>query len=386
MFSYLAFTLYIATSFVIYRRAYNPLIIGAFIVIFQFGIGKLIRDVGFGFSSDLYTELLIITYLLGVLLGVTLISKNRVSARPRSSLKVLNDNEHFVALILLLISTAFILSSLISAGSEFGFSGLRAFYHKNRADAGLSIFFISIGILGPILALSCLQTKRYITLAICILCLILIGKKAPFFAICIGYIYLNSIEGKLMRKILILGVMVFLLLMYHNVSSTVEGTPLSILAGYFDYYQNLAHVLEKADLGIQSSLTHGEIFFSQFYSFIPRIFWSGKPEIYGHLLIHERIFPAELITGYTRGIGSTLAVPFMDGGLIWLFACGITKGVITALLYYHSLTSSKYQNYSFILLLLGVSVKVIGMLLLISLISKYTKYKIVTSRKASAHV
>ena len=369
MILYLIISIFITISFLTYTRFYNPFIIGGFIVIFQFGVGKLIRDIGFGLKTDIFVELLVGTYLLGVFIGIILLSKFKPT-ESKSEFRLVNSNESVILVILLGICAVILASQIYSAVSEFGLLGIRKFYHDNRSDRALSILFVLIGVLGPILALHSLQNKKIMMFLFCIFCILLIGKKAPFFAICFGYIYLKSIEGVLAKRIMPVILMVTSLLVFHNLSTTTEDTPLRLLAGYFDYYHNLEYVLAQSNAELQTPITNGQIFLSKFYSIVPRAIWPNKPEIYGHLLIHQKLFANELATGYTRGIGSTIAVPFFDGGIIWLFLSGIIKGMAASVLYNLSIASKKYRQYFFIMIVLGTSIKVIGILLIYIIISK----------------
>jgi hypothetical protein len=346
---------------------YNPIVIASTTVIFQFVLGKSIRDLGFEFTYDIFTDLVYITYLFGILIGCTAVMKY-VSTGVQEfadSVELLTKRQQFYLLLSLVICSSYLLSGILQELDQFGILGIRKYYHENRASASLSMIYFYIGTVGPILALSSLQRKQYLVFLICILCILIIGKKAPFFAIIIGYIYIASFQKKLRRKISTLVVFICLLIFYHNLQSSANYSPIQILAGYFDYYQNLSEILSYTDGHLLKPLFWGEINASSLQGIIPRILWDQKPLIYGHLLVHELFFPEELKSGYTRGIGAALAVPFLDGGLIWLFFAGIIKGIISSYIWYFSTGTRRYRSYFLIIAIMGVTLRNILIILLI---------------------
>ncbi len=97
----------------------------------------------------------------------------------------------------------------------------------------------------------------------------------------------------------------------------LDITVLEQLQSSFDYYLNFNVFIQNYELGADG----GKIFLTSFYKWIPRFIWTDKPNVYGFLLIHDKIFYKEMLDNYFPSVFEEYAEPLADFG--WYIAWGI---------------------------------------------------------------
>ncbi|MEO6684887.1 MAG: hypothetical protein ABIN24_02940, partial [Dyadobacter sp.] len=118
----------------------------------------------------------------------------------------------------------------------------------------------------------------------------------------------------------------------------------TLLVSYFDIYKNqskLINMLMNGDV----DYFNGEIYFSSYLKFIPRILWENKPKQFGFAIINYTIFPYEAARGYMPSFG--LGVTFADFGFISIIWTGLFNGFLRNF-FYRIFIKSK-NNLSFFL-------------------------------------
>ena len=319
-------------SIIIYGRFYNPILFLNFMLIFQLGLGPIIRALGYTFYDSLLLQLVTLFFIasvtFGFLIGCYVFKyKNReidlnFDTKEKIAFRFLRIT-YWVLFFLFFLN---IYSQLYS----LNLIEIRAFYKENRSNSNVSALFGVLGLLGPLIAIYYIKKKQIIMFLLTLISLLFLGKKAPFFVILIGIIFVFKPQFSL-KNIFFVVIGSFSLILLHNLQSSpvLPLSPTQILAGYFDYHINLSDALQKvADKNCCFGIFHGQITLSNFWYLIPRVFYSLKPEIYGHTLIHYEFYSNELQLGYTRGIVTNIAVPFAEFGYLGLLFLGGLKGAL----------------------------------------------------------
>lgn len=71
-----------------------------------------------------------------------------------------------------------------------------------------------------------------------------------------------------------------------------------VVLSYFDQYQNSIYLLQDIDKGVVKFF-NGTVYFSQFWSYIPRGLFPDKPFVYGFLHVNEIYYPGAAESGHT---------------------------------------------------------------------------------------
>lgn len=158
------------------------------------------------------------------------------------------------------------------------------------------------------------------------LILVSFGKKSPVFVIALLSItHLFFSNRNLIIPIFIGVTSLILVAKLASIQANVDITILTQIASTFDYVVNFDYFVKHFTMGE----LNGQIFLSEFIRYIPRLIWEQKPTIYGPILIHEKLYPAQLATGYTPGIFSHYARHLADFGML-----GFIPFSINAFLHY----------------------------------------------------
>ena len=262
-----------------------------------------------------------------------------------------------VTVIVLLVCCGVLFVTLIKSYEGFSLRTIRTFYHNSRMAGGIGIFFGLAGIIGPIILVVGFINKKYSYVALSVACLLLIGKKAPFFyaiVACLFYFRLfDKFKFKSLAPVL---VAVGLLLTLQQASSSSSLPPLKIFSGYFNYYPSAAEVVFHKDK-MGTALTPGSIYVSRLWKTLPRMIYPEKPEVYGYNLIHQEVFPRELEIGYTPGIVSPITVPYFEFGFLGVIIYGLITGFGSAIFVYITNRCQSYflSIYGLLLALSGVT-------------------------------
>ena len=302
----------------LYRTAYNPVLLFHFMLIFQLAVGPIVRMLGYPFADDPILTLAVSLYTItSAIFIMSFFKAFRIKPLSKTlKLDFISDKIYRIISVTYVLLIVLFLVELLSEVKTFSILEFRLFYHENRTSSYLPLLFLGIGAVGPFLAIISLSRRKYIVFALILLSILIIGKKAPFFTIIIFYIFLVQPKPSLKSVLLVTGGIIGLLTV-QQLQSTANLSAIKILSGYFDYHINLIDVLERVYarnccLGIFS----GEVTVSKIWYFIPRFMHEMKPDIYSHLLIHSEFYPNELAKGYTRGIVSNISGAFADLGFL----------------------------------------------------------------------
>ena len=116
---------------------------------------------------------------------------------------------------------------------------------------------------------------------------------------------------------------------------------------YFkDYVATSATFLSRFN---EFGLSFGAASLSDFWFYVPRLFYPDKPFEYGVILIHQRLFPGMAELGHTPGI-STWALAYLDFGTLGVFLSGILGGLVKRIVY-ESFLVRPYSIFAFVLML-----------------------------------
>lgn len=162
------------------------------------------------------------------------------------------------------------------------------------------------------------MNKKYLFSLSIFIFIILLGKKHPLvFLLLLPFFFQIFTQKKISILLLISPVIIivafgFLGLFLGNVDISLFKQ----LSSSFDYYYNFNYFIKTYPLGLAS----GDIFFTSFYKFIPRIIWTSKPEVYGFLLIHSKIYYTEMANNFYPSVFEEYAEYLADFGwyLGWL--------------------------------------------------------------------
>jgi len=171
--------------------------------------------------------------------------------------------------------------------------------------------------------------KEYLWMLVCLLALLICGKKHPIIFMILIPIVLNIFASPRNRFYYYVLPFLGLFFLYVIALFLAEGRSIGFfiqLASTFDYAINFDDFLNRFELGS----TEGSIWLTSFLKYIPRFLWNAKPEIYGFLLIHEQLFPSEIALGYFPSVFEEYAVVLADFGLI----NGVILLVFRSIVYY----------------------------------------------------
>ncbi len=218
--------------------------------------------------------------------------------------------------IVFLITSTIIIISILKSGFLF-----RDFY-RYIIEMNLGFVFLLAYTSGLCLIFKYLLDKKYLRAIIILIFISVLGKKHPVvYAILIPFLYnlFTSNKIKLIHFIIPIFLVFFFSFYAIFLTDALEITVLEQLQSSFDYYLNFNYFVKNYKLGIDE----GRIFFTSFYKWIPRFIWTDKPNVYGFLLIHEKIFFKEMLENYFPSVFEEYAEPLADFGwyVAWFIIC-----------------------------------------------------------------
>jgi|GEM_PF-840854 len=104
---------------------------------------------------------------------------------------------------------------------------------------------------------------------------------------------------------------------------------------YYDYFENSARYLSKAD---EIGRMHGGAAVSSLWAFVPRGLYPDKPFIYGSLYINEFFWPGVAEKGHTPAL-LPWTVYYLDFGPLGVLAGGLWTGLVSKAVYLYFLRS-----------------------------------------------
>jgi hypothetical protein len=219
----------------------------------------------------------------------------------------------------------FFLSFFMLTSSSFGFFNWlkdpRTGYQLHRVGAG-QFWVFSISFLSVSFAIFSLYVKKNINLFIFLLFYLysafLLGSKGivlDFLVFFIIILWIRRFQN--LKKVFLIILPLALVLMLVNFFSSMgfngDGTDYEKVLSYFDYYINSAMYYKEYYSG-KISLFYGQIYFSDFWSLIPRGFFPNKPYVYGITLVNEYFFPGAAAETNTPAFGGPISY-FADFGI-----------------------------------------------------------------------
>lgn len=219
----------------------------------------------------------------------------------------------------------FFLSFYMLTSSSFGFFNWlkdpRTGYQLHRVGAG-QFWVFSISFLSVSFAIFTLYVKKNTNLFIFLLLYLysayLLGSKGIVLDFLVFFIVVLWIRRfQKLKKIFLIMFPLALLLMLVNFFSSMgyngDGTDYQKVLSYFDYYVNSAMYYKEFYSG-KIGLFYGQIYFSDFWSLIPRGLFPNKPYVYGITHVNEYFFPGEAEQTNTPAFGGPINY-FADFGI-----------------------------------------------------------------------
>lgn len=319
--------------------------------------------------DNITSDLIIIAYVTAVYLG-TCVKLKSFTIPEISSGKIVAVVDFTVA-ALFIIPT---LSILINCGISFG--GIRCYYETivfskfaSFYDLGKTFLFLSIVLL--------LVYKKRFNLWILTLMVFLIfsGNKFAIFNLLLFFgIFFEEYKSAKIWKMALWSLPIFLLLIgYHFMQSqSYFENPFLAAIRYFDIYEKQSFLVDELAKPRQDYYW-GEIYFSSFYKYIPRILWSDKPVEFGFAVLNYDFLPDEAAQNYMPSFG--LGTLYADFGFVSVILLGFLAGFFRQYTYQIFIRSGK-NNASLLLYYFGITPLTfiyIGLQYLISLLFKPNK-------------
>ena len=242
-------------------------------------------------------DIILITYFLLSYLGIFLMEYRNIYKRHIKNFAINHPNKTFIWLFVLIIIGFWLINNdqLILA-----ISNPRMFYANTRIGGGI-IYYIIIPLtvfvyFYFVTKIRYKRTKKVsyilsIGVSTALICLFvyIFGQKSSFATI--GVLFLSTIYFKGNKEsrnklLFTLGfsfalVCVGVFVLYSRQQGIEVNGILSSLARYSDYIVNFNDLVD-----IYDNYKYGKILFeNEFYSYIPRFIWEGKPELFGSLAL-----------------------------------------------------------------------------------------------------
>lgn len=363
IFSIIIFFLYL--SFKKFNLFFNPFFIEVNYSLFFLVIPQLIL-VYLNLAETFWlSDLIILLYILSVFLGSFFTIKT-FKIRALLDNKFLGYSSLFLAFLFLLPTFALLFDCGISI------SGLRCYYETVVFSKFASFYELGKNFLFFSLVFYLLYYRK-ITIGIILISIIIVfsGSKFAILNLVIFFALFLEIYFKFsLKRIFYLCVPAFIfLLIYHFFQSAEAINPFLTALTYFDIYNNQSLLLDKFWNG-EHTLYYGEIVFSSFYKFVPRIFWESKPFNYGFALLNYDIFPEFAYLNYMPSFG--LGSLYADFGFLSVILGGFIAGFLRNLSF-SFLKNSNFNNTSFILYYFSFSVFTFQFLILFLLLNVLIK-------------
>lgn len=315
-------------SIMLFKYIFNPFVIGTLFILVALVVIPIFRSSLLNSESFYLTDIIIITYLSCYFVGVA-------ARAPRINLLIRDRKSLILKLALTLL--IFLAPPIVYKFIQYPFSiqGFRLFYVESRFG-GLGFFFIAVSSLLIFLILFFLHHRKYLYSILLIPLLVLFGQKTILLNLIIGILFIAEVEFKVKKRVILTIVILGVtgLMMFHYLTSIgAVASPFLYAINYFDYYDNLTYLIKS--LYVDNTLDHfyGEIFITDFFKVIPRFLWTGKPEIYSFLLIHEQLYPELLRRGHTPSFFEPIAMPLADFGMMGVAVFAFLRGYISRIIY-----------------------------------------------------
>lgn len=336
-------------SFKRYKVIFNPFILSIQVPLFFLLIPQSILIIGFEGEDNTLSDIVILVYTFSIFIGSYI-------KPPKLLIPNLKNTETTIQIIFVLCMILIIplLPLIIKYGLSF--RGLREFYEYVVFSSYSSIYSILKVLLSCIIVIWFIKRKR-LNLKIIVLAIILIFSGSKM-AILSTFILFGTLWEQYRRinprKLIICSVIVACgMVSYHSVQNTNDKIDaINGALSYFDVYKQQSMALEMLTNN-ELDFFNGEIYFSSFYSIIPRLIWPEKPKDFGFALLNYKIYPQYSADGYMPSFG--LAYVFADFGFISLILSGIMVGFFKNM-WYRELFYNNKNIPSFIIYAFGLDI------------------------------
>ena len=296
-----ALLIIIVLYFVVSRKAKNYVNVLFFILLFQGVLIIFLNCFRLIENGEFFTirkgDIILITYFLLSYLGIFLMEYRNIHKKHLKNFAINHPNKSFIWLFAFIVLGYW----LINIDQLFlAISNPRMFYANTRIGGGI-IYYIIIPLtifiyFYFITKIKYRKTNKVgyilsIVISTALICLLvyIFGQKSSFATI--GVLFLSTIYYKgnkesRNRLFFTLGlsfalVCVGVFVLYSRQQEIQVNGILSSLARYSDYIANFNDLVD-----IYDNYQYGRILFeNEFYSYIPRFIWEGKPELFGSLAL-----------------------------------------------------------------------------------------------------
>jgi hypothetical protein len=324
-----------------YKKVFNPFSLEVYFTITFVILPQLffLNSVA-GAKEYFYSDLVIIIYVVSIFVG-TLINVNAFKIKEIENVKVVNNLNIAIYLLLILPLIPFMLSQGFSA------KGFRQFYETVVFSKYASFFELSKLVLYFIIFFKLISRQKF-TIGFFLLFPLVFFYGSRFVILdFIIYlcVFLEQFKNVGVKKIVIACLIGALFIgAYTYFQFSARYSMREHLISYFDIYKNQSYVINKF-IGGELEYYYGEIYFSSYLKFIPRILWEDKPKAFGFAILNYAIFPEQASQGYMPSFG--LGTLFADFGFFSVVFTGLINGFLKNFFYRIFLKSK--NNISFFL-------------------------------------
>lgn len=334
-------------SIVRYGKVFNPFTMEAyftvlFMIVPQLFLAKTATDHAYFFYSDL----VIMIYIVSIFVG-TMINIKPVRLKAIENVNAVNTLNIvlYVALIAPLIP--FLLSKGISA------KGFRDFYETVVFSEYASFYELSKLVLYFVIFFKLLNRQRF-SFGVLILFPLVFFYGSRFVIldfIIFLCVFLEQFRDLSLRRIIAVCVVGAGAILLYTTFQFSSARLSDLLTSYFDIYRNQAYVINRLING-DMDYFYGEIYFSSYLKYIPRILWEAKPKAFGFAILNYAILPDEASKGYMPSFG--LGTAFADFGFISIILIGVASGFVRN--FFYRIFRESRNNLSFFLFVLPFSI------------------------------
>lgn len=224
------------------------------------------------------------------------------------------SNTFKISRIIFLVTATITILTIIKTGFLF------RNYYRYIIEMNLGFILILTYTSGLCLIFKYLFNKKYLSAILILILISVLGKKHPvIYAILLPFLYslFTTTKIKFIHFVVPIFLVFFFAFFAIFLTDGLDITVLEQLQSSFDYYLNFNLFIQNYELGADG----GKIFLTSFYKWIPRFIWTDKPNVYGFLLIHDKIFYKEMLDNYFPSVFEEYAEPLADFG--WYIAWGI---------------------------------------------------------------
>jgi hypothetical protein len=166
------------------------------------------------------------------------------------------------------------------------------------------------------------------------------------------FVFMEYFRSISYRKLILIGTAcALMLILYRYYQQRYDLNVWMSALSYFDQYKNQSFLIEKFVSG-EADYYYGEIYWSSYLKYIPRILWEGKPKSFGFAMINYDFMPESAKAGYMPAFG--LGVLYADFGFFSVALAAFVAGVIKRYLYNIFLLSK--NNISFLIYAFPLSI------------------------------